>query len=763
MFGTTLRNLWRSGSAVLFAAVLFFMAGAAAAPEGQGADEGQSVEAFPIPEGHLTAVYADVAPRVDGVLDDRCWREAARRPTATASGFTYRGLPYLLWADEQTTVYVAYDEDYLYFGARCEVDNADDIVARILTRDANLWYDDMFEVFLDTFHDRKSSYYFAVNPLNTQMDGYFSEEGEVENRNWDGIWYSAAKINYDSWTVEMKVPFRTLRFGVFNDEWGVNFVRFHKHDNDQTVWRDPGENLFRVSRFGTIDAPPRRQKRPVVDVQPYVSGSYRDLAKNEKYELRHKEGLDVAARLLPSMTVAGTFRPDFAQVEADPYRINLTDEELFYPEKRPFFLEGQEYFETPILAFYSRRVGDIEYGGKFIGRVGPTHLYALGLDAEEYLEDPENPGGPHRYTFAVARVKQDITKYASAGFLGVRRTGASWPHNDALSGDATISFNDEAIFSGQYLYASDGRTGISDRGLDLSLTRYTSGLSLGAGYTDLGPRLDVLKTAYIPYDDVKGYWGWADYDLWLYRWGIKKLNANVEHEHYRNHGVIFKTPPTKRDPTPEDVHRLQREGVAGEVGVYFENRITARFLAEHNYRQETLRLLALNPFHPFLPPVRVFPTRERFENRYYAGTVGYNLEEWSSVYAFYEWGEHFEYGLDYWGGGFSFNPFSRLTLAYDLDYEVLTHPEERYEFIINRLHGELNITDELAARVFVQSSSDLGHYATNALLSYEFAKGSHVYLVYNEKRLYKKHLREEIGRRLLDQMIFLKVNYLLGL
>jgi hypothetical protein len=172
-----------------------------------------------------------------------------------------------------------------------------------------------------------------------------------------------------------------------------------------------------------------------------------------------------------------------------------------------------------------------------------------------------------------------------------------------------------------------------------------------------------------------------------------------------------------------------------------------------------------------LPPVYA-PVRLNFENRYYAGTVGYNLEEWSSVFAFYEWGKHFGYELDYWGGGFSFNPFSRLTLAYDLDYETLEayyyndkkeSVRAHYEFIINRLHGELNITDELAARLFVQSSSDLGHYATNALLSYEFAKGSYVYLVYNEKRLYRDRLREEIGRRLIDQIVFLKVNYLLAL
>jgi len=757
-------NLRRSGSAVSFAAALFFMAAAARAQDEQALGAEQSAAAVPIPEGHLTAVYADVAPRIDGVLDDRCWRDAARRPTATASGFTYRGLPYLLWAREQTTVYVAYDEEYLYLGARCEVDSADHVVARVLMRDANLWYDDMFEVFLDTFHDRKSAYYFAVNPVNTQMDGYFSEEGEVENRNWDGVWYSATDVGHDAWTLEMKIPFRSLRFGLFNDEWGINFVRFHKRTGDQTVWRDPGENLLRVSRFGTMGAPPRRQKRPVVDVRPYVSGSYRNLVKTDKGELEHKEGLDVAARLLPSMSVVGTYRPDFAQVEADPYRINLTDEELFYPEKRPFFLEGQEYFDTPIMAFYSRRIGDIEYGGKFLGRVGPTHLYALSLDAAEYLEDPENPGGPHDYNFSVARVKQDVTEHASVGAMGIRRTGPTWRDNDALSADATVSFEDEVIFGGQFLRVLDGETDLAENGLELSLARWTSGLSLGGGYRDLDPDLDILKTAYIPYDDVRGYWAWADYDLWLYRWGIKKFNWNVEHERFLNHGEIVKTPYGRDD------QRLQREGVNGEFGVYLENRVTFRTFAEANYRAELFKHFYDPP--PVEPPY-AFPVRLNFANRYYAGSVGYNLEEWSSIYAFYEWGKHFNYDLDYWGGGFSVNPFSRLTLAYDADYEVLDGvfyneakegPErEHYEFIINRLHADLNITDELAARFFVQSSSDLGHYATNALLSYEFAKGSHVYLVYNEKRLFKERLREKFGRRLLDQLVFLKVDYLLGL
>jgi hypothetical protein len=750
--------LRRISGPTLFAMAAFFVGAAPARADGD-----QGVASSALPEGHITPLYADVAPQIDGALDDRVWRDCARRPTATAGAFIYRGAEGRFLAEEQTTVYVAYDEEALYVGARCEFANADAVVARILLRDQNLWYDDSFEVFLDTFQDGKSAYYFSVNPLNTQMDGYFSEEGEVENRNWDGVWYSATKLGADAWTCEFKIPFRTLRWGLFNREWGVNFARFHKATGDQTVWVDVGENLLRVSRFGTMEAPPRRSKRPTLDVQPYVSGFYRDLAKEDGGRLDHKEGVDVASRVLPSVNVVGTYRPDFAQVEADPYRINLTDEELFYPEKRPFFLEGQEYFDTPLQVLYSRRIGDIDYGGKVLGRVGPTHLYALALRADEYLEDADNPGGPYPYDWAVARVKQDITKYASLGVLGVRRTGETWRDNDALSADAAISFNDEVIFAGQFVRGVDGETGRAANGLELALNRYTSGLSVGAGYEDLDRNLALIKTAYIPYDDVRGYWGTADYNWWLYKIGVKKLNWNVNGEHYLNHGDALKT------PYGPEIQRLQREGLDGEFGVYLDNRLSFRVLAERNYRQEIGKVQEWPAPYPPGPP-NVYPMRESFENRYYAGTVGYNLEEWSSAYAFYEWGTHFGYDLQYWGGGYSFNPFSRLTLSYDLDFETLSEvdpvladrPRRYYEFIINRLHGDLNLTDDLAARVFIQSTSDAGYYATNALLSYEFRKGCHVYLVYNEKRLYKAARRDEVGRASLDQLLFLKVNYLLG-
>jgi hypothetical protein len=737
--------------------------GAAALFWGAAASGDQGVTSTALPSGSLVPVKTEVAPRIDGELGDKVWRDCGRRPAATAKDFIYRGLEGEYLAEEQTTVYAAYDDEALYFAFRCEVPKKEDIVASILLRDANLWYDDSVEVFLDSFRDRKSGYYFAVNPLNTQMDGYFSEEGEVENRNWDGVWYSAAKIDANAWTVEMKIPFRGIRYGVFGREWGINFVRFHKKAGDQTVWVDCGENLLRVSRFGTLSFPDALPRRPVVDVQPYVSGSYRDLVKLPEGTFGHKEGIDVASRVLPSVSIVGTYKPDFAQVEADPYKINLTDEELFYPEKRPFFLEGQEYFDTPIQVFYSRRVGAIDYGGKFLGRAGPTHLYALALKADESLADPDNPGGPYPFDFTVARVKQDITKYASLGLIGSRRTGETWRNNDVLGADAAVSFNDEAIFAGQFVRAFDGRSGAAVNGFDLALNRYTSGLSFGGGYKDLGKDLGIIRTAYIPYDNVKGYWATADFDVWLYKIGIKKLNWQANYEHYDNHGNILKTP---LDPKTQ-VKKLAREGVDGEFGVYFENRISLRMMAESNYRQEIAKLMRYPAPYPPRPP-QGYPIRETFRNRYYATSVGYNLEEWSSIYGFYEWGRHFDYDLQYWGLGYSINPLARVTLSYDMDYETLSAFESFYqrryfyEFIINRVHVDYNITNELTARVFLQTTSDLGNYDTNALLAYEFRKGCFVYLVYNDKRTFKAGRRDEVGCGLIDQVIFLKADYIFG-
>lgn len=735
--------------------------GAAVASTSYGADEVNKVEPF----------FTDLPPKIDGVLNDAVWYEIKAHDESIASGFTYRGYEGedLYYALEPTDVAVAYDDENLYFGISCYMANTDELVSRILIRDAPLWYDDSIEIFIDTFFDHKSAYYFSVNPSGTQMDGVITEEGEVENRNWDGLWYSATSIDRYGWYAEIKIPFRILRFSLTRDVWGLNFVRFHTKTQDQTIWNPVGENLLRVSEYGEMTGMSSISKRPTLDVLPYFSSEYRSTAKEEEGSGDYDVGIDVTSRILPSFEVTGTYKPDFAQVEADPYRINLTDEELFYPEKRPFFLEGLQYFDTPIMAFYTRRVGDIDYGFKGLGRVGPTHVYGIGLKATERREDPENPGGPYRFNYIVGRIKQDITKYAYAGFLGYQRKGDTWDANRALSADAGISFNDELIFTGQYIKAQDRQTDINDDAFTLSFDRYTSGLSLGGGYEDIGRRMDVLKCAYIPFDDVKGYWGWFDYNWWLWFLGLKKINFYGYYEHYMNHNGYL-------PDVEKTAGTLERESVVGQLGLYFTNKITVELYTEHNFRSDEYKehWIITDPLNPDDERHVYREVPYSVVNNYYSIFSGYNLEEWSNVYAFYEFGRHYDFDLNYWGGGVRINPIPRLGVAYDLDYELLDgelvrkepgEPVEElnYEFIINRLHLDLSITDKLQLRAFIQSSSDVGHFDTNAVLSWEYLSGSHIYLVYNEKRLFKEQLKQDIGEGVLDRLVFFKVNYFLGI
>jgi hypothetical protein len=716
--------------------------------------------------------FTDLPPEIDGVLDDAVWYEVEARDESIASGFTYRGYEgeELYYALEPTDIAIAYDEKNLYLGVSCYMVNSDDLVSRILIRDEPLWYDDSIEIFIDTFYDHKSAYYFSVNPSNTQMDGVITEEGEVESRNWDGVWYSATSIDRYGWYAEIKIPFRILRFSMTRDVWGLNIVRFHTKTQDQTIWNPVGENLLRVSAYGEMAGMSRISKRPTLDVLPYFSTEYRSIAKMEEGSGDYDVGIDVTSRVLPSFEITATYKPDFAQVEADPYRINLTDEELFFPEKRPFFLEGLQYFDTPIMAFYTRRVGDIDYGFKGLGRVGPTHVYGMGLKATERQEDPENPGGPYRFNYLVGRLKQDITKHAYVGFLGYQRKGETWDANRALSADAGISFNDELIFTGQYIKAQDRETDVDDEAYTFSFDRYTSGLSLGGGYEDIGRRMDVLKCSYIPYDDAKGYWGWLDYNWWLWSLGMKKINVYGYYEKYLNHNSSLS------DIFEGSTDTLARETIVGQVGLYFINKITFEFYAEHNFRSDKYKehWIIYDPLDPDGESHIYREVPYSVVNDYYSIFTGYNLDEWSNVYAFYEFGSHYDFDLNYWGGGFRINPIPRLGVAYDIDYElldgefVLKEPGEpveklHYEFIINRLHLNLSITDDLQLRTFIQSSSDLGHYATNAVLSWEYLKGSHAYLVYNEKRLFKEHLRDDIGRGVLDRLLFFKINYFLGI
>jgi len=319
----------------------------------------------------VTAVPAGGPIKIDGVLDEPVWQAAG------TSGFTQSdpldGQP----ETESTTVWVAYDRDFIYVAARLADRNPGQIANRLGRRDEEV-ESDWFYFAVDPYYDRRSGYYFAVNPAGGILDGTIFND-ENEDATWDGIWECAARIDGQGWALEMRIPFAQLRFKRKDDYlWGVNFVRVIKQKNEMDFfsWR-PKEESGLASRFadlvGIKDINPGRR----IELSPYIGGRsvFEPAVSGDPFRTGSaysgNAGFDLKIGLKSNLTLDLTANPDFGQVEVDPAVINITDQETYYQEKRPFFIEGASIFNfgrggpnvsksygwTDPGIFYSRRIG----------------------------------------------------------------------------------------------------------------------------------------------------------------------------------------------------------------------------------------------------------------------------------------------------------------------------------------------------------------------------------------------------------------------
>ena len=311
----------------------------------------------------VTAVYTATPPVIDGQLE-RVWFQA-QPITEFIQQEPDEGAP----ASESTEVYVLYDDDNLYVAFRCYQEKVKAWVAS--------WdnaYGDRVALYLDTFGDKRTSYGFEVNAMGIQEDFLITNDGRSYDDSWDGIWIAEAKITSEGYVVEMAIPFKSLRYKKGLESWGINFRRRINSKDETDYWAPMSRTEgLRVSKFGTL-----------VGLHPRVVGRYLEiypvgLIRNDKYpdvpsQTKPHVGLDVTWSPGPQTQVNFTVNPDFGEVEADPYKINLSKYRLFYRERRPFFTEGSEYFRVKsmggmnvgpmIYFFYSRNVGRKLWSGE---------------------------------------------------------------------------------------------------------------------------------------------------------------------------------------------------------------------------------------------------------------------------------------------------------------------------------------------------------------------------------------------------------------
>src|ERR1044071_3257246 len=346
-----------------------------AALAAQPSSSTSSTPSDPRPVAH--AVRAEQPIIIDGKLDESLW-SGAPAITGFVQHEPFSGTP----ATERAEVWILFDRDALYVGARLHDAAAAGIVRGEIRRDADLTQQDAFVIVLDTYHDRQNGFVFGTTPAGIEHDGQVTKEGEggcggptgtgpgpngqtgTANLNWDGTWKVATSVDSAGWTAEFRIPFETLRYGGGRSQtWGLNFGRFIRRKNEEDFWSPvPRQNtIYRISQAGVLEGvePPARR---VAVITPSALGSlHRDYVSSASTEATAEFGADAKLGVTPSLTLDLTYNTDFAQVEVDEQQINLTRFNLFFPEKRPFFLENAGTFAvgTPqsVELFFSRRIG----------------------------------------------------------------------------------------------------------------------------------------------------------------------------------------------------------------------------------------------------------------------------------------------------------------------------------------------------------------------------------------------------------------------
>ncbi len=417
-----------------------------------------------------------VAVRINGKIDiDGNLNEAEWRQAQAISNFTQRELDFGKPATEKTKVAILYNQKYLYIGVWCYDRNPDQIIARKMQRDFRWGGDDNFEIIIDTYHNHRDGYLFVTNPNGARADALIQDNGKYMNKSWDGVWDVRTRITEEGWFAEFEIPFSTLKFSQQQEQiWGINFERNIRRKREQVMWQgwSRDSELEQVSRAGMLKGLEGLQSVNLLELKPYILGGWQNKIETNG-ETTFNVGGDINYLFTPTIKFNLTVNTDFAQVESDLTRINLSRFSLYYPEKREFFLESKDYFDfglgRRIQPFYSRRIGispdrheiPIIAGGRVLGKQGRTTLGAMSIQTAAKDSIPTT-------NYTILRWRQDVGQQSGIGLIGVSKLEKG-KQNGVIGGDFIYStdrlFGDKNLrFGGAYAlsYTSDVSNKIGD-------------------------------------------------------------------------------------------------------------------------------------------------------------------------------------------------------------------------------------------------------------------------------------------------------------
>ncbi|MEA2601691.1 MAG: hypothetical protein QOF89_2683 [Acidobacteriota bacterium] len=398
-----------------------------------GAQEGEAKPPrSPHPIHRIERAASEIV--VDGVLDEAAWQKAAKIELKYETRPGENTPPAVA-----TEAFVTYDAGHIYVAFRAHDPDPSAIRAHVSDRD-NAFSDDFVGIVLDTFNDERRAFEFFVNPLGVQMDMFMDDVSGNEDSSWDAIWNTAGRIDEGGYTVEIAIPFSSLRFPRTEGEqtWGIDVLRFYPRSqrariSDHPLDRNVSCYLCQTAKMaGFAGITPGRNIELAPTVTAARTDQRQDFPSGPLREGGVKSDLGLTAKwgITPNLTLNAALNPDFSQVEADAAQLNVnTQFALFFPEKRPFFLEGADFFSTPFNAVFTRNVADPSWGVKLTGKEGKNAIGVFAArDEQTNLLFPGSNGSSSaalglQTTDAVLRYRRDFGSSSTVGVLFTGREG----------------------------------------------------------------------------------------------------------------------------------------------------------------------------------------------------------------------------------------------------------------------------------------------------------------------------------------------------
>jgi hypothetical protein len=571
-------------------------------------------------------------------------------------------------AGVRTVVLVLYDAGHLYVAFRAW--DPEPLTAQLTQRDSALLNDDAVTILLDSYADRQSAYYFITNVLGTQADGRVADDGRQTDGSWDAPWQSAAHRTEFGWTAEFAIPLTSIKYAAGdNRSWGINFGRSRRRTLEFSSWAGPLDNRTRVSQGGRLVglnvAPPTRRQQII----PYGLSRVQQGLPTD-----WQAGIDARYALTTQTAAYATVNPDFATIEADQEQVNLTRFEVSLPEKRQFFLEGQELVNQRIRTFYSRRIADILAGGKVLGKQGPFTVYGLSVES-----DPIDTSGRANYT--VARLQRDVLGRSSVAVMGANRLLASVNHG-SVSMDTNLFFTKTLGLTAQVVQ-SWGQFQTGTEGFYVRPSYDSSTGHFHVRYTHLGDRLadNVNPIGQIKDDDRREIDSSLEKTFW------RRSGAFEQIEYGSNYNVYWSQKGILRSWQVDE-----------SVDVQFRN----RWSTDVSYAEEFKRF------------------EKDFRNRRMELGLGYNTREYQSVRVACEFGRNFDADFQLWTAGARYKVTEQLSAEYNLERLMLDPDPDHESTWIHVIRANQSFTKDLFLRVFFQTNSAIDRRNLQAVFVWRY-------------------------------------------